>query len=110
MEGLGRHGDVLLEISTSGNSTNVINAYNAAKEKQMKTLTENAAKAIQDWILENPEWIGMPPLDEAQATDLSASSADEISEVPLSNIEDDVADDIATDDADISTEAPAEGG
>jgi D-sedoheptulose 7-phosphate isomerase len=38
VEGLGHHGDVLLGISTSGNSTNVINAYNAAKEKQMKTI------------------------------------------------------------------------
>lgn len=38
VEGLGHHGDVLLGISTSGNSINVINAYNAAKEKQMKTI------------------------------------------------------------------------
>lgn len=38
VEGLGHHGDVLLGISTSGNSMNVINAYNAAKEKQMKTV------------------------------------------------------------------------
>lgn len=79
-----------------------------SKEKQMKTLTENAAKAIQDWILENPEWIGMPPLDEAQAKDLSDSSADEISEEPLSDVEDNVADDTATGETDISTEAAAE--
>ncbi|MDH5475663.1 MAG: D-sedoheptulose 7-phosphate isomerase [Cyclobacteriaceae bacterium] len=38
IEGLGNHGDVLLGISTSGNSENVINAFNAAKEKQMKTV------------------------------------------------------------------------
>lgn len=38
IEGLGHHGDVLLGISTSGNSTNIINAFNAAKEKQMKTV------------------------------------------------------------------------
>ncbi|MEI6488893.1 MAG: D-sedoheptulose 7-phosphate isomerase [Bacteroidota bacterium] len=33
IEALGKKGDVLLAISTSGNSTNVINAINAAKEK-----------------------------------------------------------------------------
>lgn len=43
------------------------------KEKQMDVLSNNAAKAIQDWILENPEWVGLPPLpqaeEEAPATD-----------------------------------------
>lgn len=38
IEGLGNNGDVLLGISTSGNSANIINAFNAAKEKQMKTV------------------------------------------------------------------------
>ena len=32
------------------------------KEQQMTKLANNAAKAIQDWILENPEWVGLPPL------------------------------------------------
>lgn len=35
VEGVGRSGDVLLAISTSGNSKNVINAINVAKEKGM---------------------------------------------------------------------------
>lgn len=38
IEGIGRSGDVLLAISTSGNSQNVINAINAAKEKGMKVI------------------------------------------------------------------------
>ena len=38
IEGLGNHNDVLLGISTSGNSENIVNAFNAAKEKQMKTV------------------------------------------------------------------------
>lgn len=38
IEGLGNKGDVLLGISTSGNSTNVINAVNTAKEKGMKVV------------------------------------------------------------------------
>lgn len=35
VEGVGREGDVLLAISTSGNSKNILNAINAAKEKGM---------------------------------------------------------------------------
>ncbi len=38
IEALGRQGDVLLGISTSGNSNNVINAVRAANEKEMKTV------------------------------------------------------------------------
>ena len=38
VEGLGNNGDVLLGISTSGNSKNIINAVNAAHEKGMKTV------------------------------------------------------------------------
>ncbi len=38
VEGLGQSGDVLLGISTSGNSTNIINAVQAAKAKGMKVV------------------------------------------------------------------------
>jgi D-sedoheptulose 7-phosphate isomerase len=39
IEGVGQKGDVLLGISTSGNSTNVIKAIEAAKQKGMKIIT-----------------------------------------------------------------------
>lgn len=38
VEGVGRKGDVLLAISTSGNSKNIINAIHAAKELGMKVV------------------------------------------------------------------------
>jgi D-sedoheptulose 7-phosphate isomerase len=38
VEGLGNEGDVLLGISTSGNSVNIINAVEAAKAKGMKVV------------------------------------------------------------------------
>ena len=38
IEGLGNPGDVLLGISTSGNSVNVIKAVEAARKKQMKVV------------------------------------------------------------------------
>ena len=38
VEGVGRKGDVLLAISTSGNSKNILNAIDSAKEKGMKVV------------------------------------------------------------------------
>jgi D-sedoheptulose 7-phosphate isomerase len=38
IEGLGNEGDVLLGLSTSGNSKNIINAVQAAKEKGIKVV------------------------------------------------------------------------
>jgi D-sedoheptulose 7-phosphate isomerase len=38
IEGVGKNDDVLFAISTSGNSTNVLNAIYAAKEKGMKVI------------------------------------------------------------------------
>ena len=38
IEALGHEGDILIGISTSGNSTNVINAINAAKTKKLKVI------------------------------------------------------------------------
>ncbi len=38
VEGLGRDGDVLLAISTSGNSKNILNAIEAAKGNNMKVI------------------------------------------------------------------------
>lgn len=39
VEGVGQKGDVLLGISTSGNSTNVLKAIEVAKQKDMKIIT-----------------------------------------------------------------------
>jgi D-sedoheptulose 7-phosphate isomerase len=38
VEGLGREGDLLVAISTSGNSGNVLNAIAAAREKKMRVI------------------------------------------------------------------------
>lgn len=37
------------------------------KKQQMVRLSDNAAKAVQNWLLENPEWFGLPPLAAADA-------------------------------------------
>lgn len=31
------------------------------KQKQMEVLTYNAAKKVEEWFLQNPEWFGLPP-------------------------------------------------
>ncbi|MBL6728914.1 MAG: SIS domain-containing protein [Methylophilaceae bacterium] len=38
VEGLGVNGDVLIGITTSGNSQNILNAFNVANDKSMKTV------------------------------------------------------------------------
>jgi len=53
------------------------------KEEQMTVLVDNAAKAIQDWILENPEWIGLPSLGETAAEIAVLDGAEAISETTL---------------------------
>ena len=45
------------------------------KEEQMVKLSNNAAKAIQDYLLENPEWFGLPPLTDG-ANENGAAVAD----------------------------------
>lgn len=32
-----------------------------SKQKQMEVLTYNAAKKVEQWFLDNPEWFGLPP-------------------------------------------------
>lgn len=45
---------------TSG-KTIIGSGLTRSKEEQMQLLSFNAAKAVQEWLLENPEWFGLPP-------------------------------------------------
>ena len=31
------------------------------KKQQMEALSYNAVKKVEQWILDNPEWVGLPP-------------------------------------------------
>ena len=44
VEALGRYGDVLIGISTSGNSANIIKAFNQAKKQKLKTIALTGIK------------------------------------------------------------------
>ncbi len=59
VKGIGRKGDVLVGLSTSGNSGNIIRAFEVAKEKEMITIgftgaTGGNMKVCSDYLLNVP--------------------------------------------------------
>ena len=59
IKGIGKKGDVLVGLSTSGNSKNIINAFEVAKEKGIITValtgeTGGKMKPIADYLLNVP--------------------------------------------------------
>jgi D-sedoheptulose 7-phosphate isomerase len=59
VKGIGKPGDVLIGLSTSGNSKNIIAAFEQAKEKNMVTIgftgaTGGKMKACSDYLLNVP--------------------------------------------------------
>lgn len=59
IDGIGKEGDILIGLSTSGNSANIINAFEKAREKKMTTigftgLTGGRMKACSDLLINIP--------------------------------------------------------
>ncbi len=59
IKGIGKPGDVLVGLSTSGNSKNVVNAFEVAKEKEMLTIgftgsTGGKMKKLSDVLINIP--------------------------------------------------------
>lgn len=59
IKGIGNKGDVLIGLSTSGNSRNIYNAFEVAKEKGMTTIaftgaTGGTMKALSDHLINVP--------------------------------------------------------
>lgn len=59
VKGIGVKGDVLVGLSTSGNSNNIVQAFEAAKEKQMTTIAFTGAdggrlKKLADFLINVP--------------------------------------------------------
>ncbi|MGZ5287217.1 MAG: D-sedoheptulose-7-phosphate isomerase [Flavisolibacter sp.] len=59
IDGIGQEGDVLVGLSTSGNSANIIRAFETAKEKNMITvgftgLSGGAMKSVSDYLVNIP--------------------------------------------------------
>lgn len=59
IQGIGKPGDVLIGLSTSGNSINIIKAFETAREKQMITIgftgaTGGKMKLVSDYLINIP--------------------------------------------------------
>src|SRR6195952_3511044 len=59
IKGIGKKGDVLIGLSTSGNSANIVNAFETARKKEMITIgftgfTGGMLKEISDYLLNVP--------------------------------------------------------
>jgi D-sedoheptulose 7-phosphate isomerase len=59
IEGIGNRGDVLVGLSTSGNSANIVRAFEAAREKGIITIgltgvSGGAMKALSDYLFNIP--------------------------------------------------------
>lgn len=59
IDGIGQHGDILIGLSTSGNSRNIIKAFETAKEKGMITIgftgqTGGQLKPVSDYLINVP--------------------------------------------------------
>jgi D-sedoheptulose 7-phosphate isomerase len=59
IEGIGETGDVLVGLSTSGNSANIVKAFESAKEKKMITIgftgmTGGQMKPLSDYLINIP--------------------------------------------------------
>jgi D-sedoheptulose 7-phosphate isomerase len=59
IEGIGQPGDVLVGLSTSGNSANIVKAFEVARDKKITTigltgLTGGAMKAFSDYLINIP--------------------------------------------------------
>lgn len=69
IEGVGREGDVLLAISTSGNSPNVINACLAARKKKMKIvglMGKDGGKMAKESLVDVPIIVSCQTTDRIQ--------------------------------------------
>src|SRR5690348_9136963 len=72
IEGIGKQGDVLVGLSTSGNSTNIVKAFETAREKKMITigmtgLTGGSMKAFSDHLINIPS-ADTPRIQESHIT------------------------------------------
>lgn len=59
VDGIGQHGDILIGLSTSGNSKNIVKAFETAREKGMPTIgftgmTGGQLKPLSDYLINVP--------------------------------------------------------
>lgn len=60
-EKLNTEGKQLIVMEKMSGETVIGSGLTRSKQQQMEILSYNAAKAVEGWLLENPEWFGLPP-------------------------------------------------
>ena len=58
---LNAEGKQIIVMESLSGETVVGTGYTRTKEQQMEALSYNAAKKVEDWLLEHPEWFGLTP-------------------------------------------------
>lgn len=82
---LNDEGKQIIVMEKISGETVVGSGLTKSAAQQMDTLSYNAAKAVEGWLLEHPEWFGLPPLPVAkQPTATSLSKKPVTPVVPVS--------------------------
>lgn len=63
---LNEEGKQIIVMEKMSGETVLGSGLTQSAAKQMEILSYNAAKAVEGWLSENPEWFGLPPLPEAK--------------------------------------------
>ena len=53
-----------------------------SREKQIEILSYNAAKRVEQWILENPEWVGLPKIKRPSSADAPSVASAQANSAP----------------------------
>ncbi len=72
---LNTEGKQLVIFEKMSSETVVGSGLTQTKQKQMEILSYNAAKAVEGWLLDNPEWFGLPAKGTAAKTPAAPAPA-----------------------------------
>lgn len=72
---LNEEGKQIIVMEKMSGETMVGSGLTQSAAKQMEILSYNAAKAVEGWLLDNPEWFGLPPKPVAKAPEVTTFNA-----------------------------------
>jgi len=72
---LNEEGKQIIVMEKMSRETVLGSGLTQSAAKQMEILSFNAAKAVEGWLLENPEWFGLPPLATAPTPTVTTFNA-----------------------------------
>ena len=72
---LNEEGKQIIVMEKMSGETVLGSGLTQSAAKQMEILSYNAAKAVEGWLLENPEWFGLPPLATAPTPTVTTLNA-----------------------------------